>query len=155
MDSGGPNITTLIICICVIVPAVIAISVCGILYYSNRHKDRKIYRPPSRPLPYDYEQTRERASANNYIIDFTHVNRSQQQQRRPRSPPAIEQSPPAYYITTIETRPPSIPRFSSIRTIPTSTYTNRSSPTIAPSIHSIMPPSYADIFLRPHTLPNE
>ncbi|CAF4333816.1 unnamed protein product, partial [Rotaria magnacalcarata] len=73
----------------------------------------------------------------------------------PRPSPAIEQSPPAYYITTIDTRRQSIPRFSSIRTIPTSTYANRSSPMIAPSIHSIMPPSYAEIFLRPHTLPNE
>ncbi|CAF3740886.1 unnamed protein product [Rotaria sordida] len=163
MSSGEIDTTALIISICVIVPAAIAISVCAIIYFAHRNRDRKLHRQTNRSSSlsssYDYEQSRERLPQNSYIIDFTSVNRSQQQQqqqqRRPRAPPPVfEQSPPSYDISINQTRRQPIPLFSPIRTIPSRTIVHRSSPVITPSIYSAMPPSYAEIFLKPHTLLN-
>jgi hypothetical protein len=44
--------------------------------------------------------------------------------------------------------------YSSGRTVRSSGNLRRSSQIITPSIYSTMPPSYAEIFLSPHTLPN-
>ncbi len=101
---------------------------------------------------YEYEHSRERPPQDNYIIDFTRANRYQQQRRR-GPPPVIEQSPPAYDTTIVQTRRQQIPLYSPIRTTP-STHILRPSAIITPSIYSAMPPSYAEIFLTPHTLPN-
>ncbi|CAF3103620.1 unnamed protein product [Rotaria sp. Silwood2] len=104
---------------------------------------------------YEYEQPRERPPPSTYIIDFTRINNSQQQQRRPRRPPPVfEQSPPSYDISINQTRRQPISLFSPIRTTPSIITIHRSSPIITPSIYSAMPPSYAEIFLKPHTLPN-
>lgn len=46
------------------------------------------------------------------------------------------------------------PLFSPIRTIPLSRNNPETSLVISPSIYSAMPPSYAEIFLKPQTLPN-
>ncbi|CAF3599194.1 unnamed protein product [Rotaria sp. Silwood1] len=107
-----------------------------------------------RSSSYEYEQRRERLPQNTYIIDFSRVHNSQQQ-RRPRGPPPVfEQSPPSYDTSIIQTGRQSIPLFSPIRTTPSTTTIHRSSPIITPSIYSAMPPSYAEIFLKRHTLPN-
>ncbi|CAF4494907.1 unnamed protein product [Rotaria sp. Silwood1] len=154
MPGGEIDTTALIISICVIVPALIAISVCAIIYFSYRKKDRKLHRQTNRSSSYEYEQRRERLPQNTYIIDFSRVHNSQQQ-RRPRGPPPVfEQSPPSYDTSIIQTGRQSIPLFSPIRTTPSTTTIHRSSPIITPSIYSAMPPSYAEIFLKRHTLPN-
>ncbi|CAF1473844.1 unnamed protein product [Rotaria sp. Silwood1] len=154
MPGGEIDTTALIISICVIVPALIAISVCVIIYFSYRKKDRKLHRQTNRSSSYEYEQRRERLPQNTYIIDFSRVHNSQQQ-RRPRGPPPVfEQSPPSYDTSIIQTGRQSIPLFSPIRTTPSTTTIHRSSPIITPSIYSAMPPSYAEIFLKRHTLPN-
>jgi hypothetical protein len=102
---------------------------------------------------YVYESPRERPPQETYIIDFTRANRYQQ--RRTREPPGIrEQSPPSYNTSINHIRRQPVPLFSSVRTVPSSTNIRRSSPIITPSIYSSMPPSYAEIFLSPHTLPN-
>ncbi|CAF2639784.1 unnamed protein product [Rotaria sp. Silwood2] len=103
---------------------------------------------------YEYEQPRERPPPSTYIIDFTRINNSQQQRRPRRPPPVFEQSPPSYDISINQTRRQPISLFSPIRTTPSIITIHRSSPIITPSIYSAMPPSYAEIFLKPHTLPN-
>lgn len=103
---------------------------------------------------YEYEHSRERPPQDTYIIDFTRANRYQQQRRR-EPPPTLEQSPPAYDTTIVQTRRQPYPLYSSVRTIPSSsTNVRQSSSIITPSIYSAMPPSYADIFLVSHALPN-
>lgn len=106
---------------------------------------------------YDYPRERERESRNVYTIDFSRASRYQPPSppRRPRPPPPIiEQAPPSYDISIKETRRQVKPRFSSVRTIPSSNQVRRSSPVISPSIYSTMPPSYAEIFLTAHTSAN-
>ena len=236
--------------ICVIVPALIGIGVCAIIYFAHRNKDRKLQRPTSMnrahegilqewneffshrlriwslhndrrrsnvkgqrfhsritletrweisnlcigtrefsfmtkerdtewarrasfapaqqisddvvysvdaPSSYDYPRARERESRNVYTIDFSRASRYQPPSppRRPRPPPPIiEQAPPSYDVSIKETRREVKPRFSSVRTIPSSNQVRRSSPVISPSIYSTMPPSYAEIFLTTHTSAN-
>ncbi|UJR31004.1 hypothetical protein I4U23_018515 [Adineta vaga] len=155
MSIGEIDTTALIICVCVIIPAVVAISVCAILYFSHRNKDRKLHRQTNRSSLYEYDSSHERQAQDAYIIDFTRTNRSQQQ-RRPRGPPPVfEQSPPAYDTTIIPTRRQPASFYLPVRTGPYSKTARQSPSTITPSIHSIMPPSYAEIFLTPHTLSDE
>jgi hypothetical protein len=47
-----------------------------------------------------------------------------------------------------------LPLFSTVRTTPSTTYVHQTSHGITPSIYAAMPPSYAEIFLTPHTLTN-
>lgn len=107
-----------------------------------------------RSFSYEYEPTIEPVAANNYIIDLSSVNNAQQERRPRRQFSIIEQQPPPYYHTTIvRTQQQPVPLFSPIRTIPSSADIHRSSPIVTPSAYTSMPPSYAEIFLRPNTLP--
>lgn len=152
------SIQTCSSCICVIIPAVIAISICAILFFANRKKDRKLNRHANRSFPYVYQTSREQIPQDTYIIDFTRAYRSQQQRRR-EPPPVIEQAPPAYETTIVQTRRQPLSLYTPVRTLPTTN--NKSTTTIVrPSSHvassarTVMPPSYAEIFLSPETLPN-
>ncbi|CAF1683968.1 unnamed protein product [Adineta ricciae] len=147
---GEIDTTALIISICVVVPSVIAIGICVIIYCSHRNQDQKLNRQINRSTLYEYEFPRERQSREAYIIDFSRTSRSQPQSRRREPPPIFEQSPPAYDTTIIPTRrqPPTF-------YLPLRNGARQSPSTITTSVYSAMPPSYAEIFLTPQTLSNE
>ncbi|CAF1323410.1 unnamed protein product [Adineta steineri] len=102
---------------------------------------------------YEYEHRSERQLHDAYVIDVTRANRYEQQQRRSREPPPVlEQSPPSYDSSIGQTRRQQIPFQLPVRT---TTNTHQPLSTITPSVYSAMPPSYAEIFLKPQTTPNE
>jgi len=104
---------------------------------------------------YEYHHSHEQGPQDNQIIDFPRANRYQQQRRLRESPPVLEQSAPSYDTYSInQTRRPQLPVFSLIRTTPLTTHVHRPSSVITPSVHAAMPPSYDEIFLKPHTLTN-
>ena len=82
-------------------------------------------------------------------------DRSQQRQLH-RSPPVLEQAPPPYNTYPAKrTRRQPLSLFSTIRSTPITPNVHHSSPDITPSIYAAMPPSYAELFLTPHTLTNQ
>ncbi|CAF1410276.1 unnamed protein product [Adineta steineri] len=139
--------------ICVIIPAVIATSICAIAYCAHRKRDRKLQHQRNSSSSYEYEHRSERQLHDAYVIDVTRANRYEQQQRRSREPPPVlEQSPPSYDSSIGQTRRQQIPFQLPVRT---TTNTHQPLSTITPSVYSAMPPSYAEIFLKPQTTPNE
>ena len=81
----------------------------------------------------------ERIPQNNYVIDFSHINRYQQERRLRELTSAFEQSPPSYASSVNQTRRQQLPLFTPIRTTP---YVHKTSP-----VYLTKPPSYAEIFL--------
>ncbi|CAF3222558.1 unnamed protein product, partial [Rotaria sp. Silwood2] len=106
-------------------------------------------------LSFVCHHSHERVPQDNYIIDYPRTShRYQQQYRLHESLPAFEESSPSYDISVNQIRRQKLPIFTSIRTTPITTNVQQSSPTMTSSIHSTMPPSYAEIFLTPYTLTN-
>jgi hypothetical protein len=105
-------------------------------------------------LPYEYQHSRERVPQDNHVTDFSGANRYHQQRRLRVPPPVFEQRPPSYNTSVNQTKRLQLPLFSTIRTTPSIACVQQASPVITPSIYSAMPPSYAEIFLTPHTLTN-
>jgi hypothetical protein len=98
-----------------------------------------------------YPLPSERGYQTAYTIDLSRAHRYQMEtyQRRARERPAVfEQSPPSYDLSVRQSRLQPVPLFSSIRMKPTAGIRCLST-VITPSVHSAMPPSYAEIFLTP------
>ncbi|CAF3719429.1 unnamed protein product [Adineta steineri] len=89
----------------------------------------------------------EQISQEYCLVDYPSAYRYQQQRRLHEYPSISEQSPPSYSNTIEQTGRQQLPLFSSIRTIPSTTYGYQNSPVVTPSIYTAKPPTYAEIFL--------
>ncbi|UJR15645.1 hypothetical protein I4U23_002581 [Adineta vaga] len=105
---------SIIIVVCLIITAVVAIAVCILIYRSHRNRHQKFLQPRNSMDSQHY--SRSRATQENYTIDFSTTYRNLQERRLCEHSPISELFPPSYTSSIYQTRREQLPLFLPIHT---------------------------------------